>query len=89
MSDADQSLLEFPCNFPIKAMGRADTDLETLVMTIIRRHVDDLGEGATRGRLSRAGTYTSITVTIRATSQHQLDAIYQDLTACKAVLMAF
>ena len=89
MSDADQSLLEFPCNFPIKAMGRADTDLETQVMTIIRRHVNDLGEGATQGRLSRAGTYTSITVTIRATSQHQLDAIYQDLTDCKAVLMAF
>ena len=70
-------------------MGRTDMDLGPVVVAIIRKHVDDLGEGATRERLSRAGKYTSITVTIRATSRAQLDAIYQDLSDCEEVLMAF
>jgi putative lipoic acid-binding regulatory protein len=89
MSDSDDSPLKFPCSFPIKALGRTGADLETVVVTIIRKHVDDLGEGATRERLSRGGKYTSITVTIRATSRAQLDAIYQDLSDSEEVLMAF
>jgi putative lipoic acid-binding regulatory protein len=88
MNDPDESILKFPCTFPIKAMGKTDTDIEAQVVTIIRRHVNDLGEGATKSRLSRGGKYTSITVTIRATSRAQLDAIYQDLSDCEEVLMA-
>ena len=89
MIDPQDSPLQFPCSFPIKAMGRTDMDLETQVIAIIRQHVDDLGEGATRNRLSRGGKYLSVTVTIRATSRAQLDAIYQDLTNCEAVMIAF
>ncbi len=89
MNDSDESPLKFPCDFPIKAMGRTDANLGSMVVTIIRRHVDDLGEGATRERLSSGGKYTSVTVTIRATSRAQLDAIYQDLSDCDDVLMAF
>jgi len=89
MCDSDESPLKFPCSFPIKAMGRTDANLGSVVVAIIRKHVDDLGEGATRERLSRGGKYTSVTVTIRATSRTQLDAIYQDLSDCDDVLMAF
>ncbi len=89
MSDSDESPLKFPCSFPIKAMGRTDTNIGAVVVTIIRKHVGDLGEGATHERLSRGGKYTSVTVTIRATSRAQLDAIYQDLSDCDDVLMAF
>ncbi len=70
-------------------MGRTDANLGSIVVAIIRKHVDDLGEGATRERLSRGGKYTSVTVTVRATSRAQLDAIYQDLSDCDDVLMAF
>ena len=70
-------------------MGRTDTNLESVVVAIVRKHVNDLGEGAIRKRLSRGGKYTSVTVTIRATSRVQLDAIYQDLSDCDDVLMAF
>ena len=35
-----------------------------------------------------ARNYLSITVTIEAISQAQLDAIYQDLTDCPEVIMA-
>jgi putative lipoic acid-binding regulatory protein len=87
MSETD-SLLEFPCSFAIKAMGKSRDDLDAIVVEIVRRHVDDLHEGAVTTRPSKAGTYTSVTVTIQATSRAQLDAIYQGLSDCPDILMA-
>ncbi len=81
-------LLEFPCDFAIKAMGRAGTDLEAVVVGIVRRHAPDLGEGAVRSRPSRDGNYLSVTVTLHADSREQLDDIYRELTAHEQVLMA-
>lgn len=86
--EGDESLLEFPCDFPIKAMGAAGIGLDATVAAIVRRHVDDLPETAVQVRESRAGKYVSVTVTIRATSREQLDAIYRDLSACEQVVMA-
>jgi putative lipoic acid-binding regulatory protein len=83
-----ESLLKFPCEFPIKAMGRATPELEIAVLEIMRRHVPDLGEGAVRTRKSRQGNYLSITVTIQAKSRDQLDAIYMELTACEHIVFA-
>ena len=80
--------LELPCPFPIKAMGTAEAGFEELVVQIVRRHAPDLGEGAVRQRPSTNGKYVSITVTVTARSQAQLDAIYRDLSACEQVLMA-
>lgn len=84
--EQDDSLFDFPCEFPIKAMGKACPELETAVLQIMRRHVPDLGEGAVRTRASSKGNYVSITVTITARSREQLDAIYMDLTACELIL---
>jgi putative lipoic acid-binding regulatory protein len=50
--------------------------------------VEDIREGAVTSRPSKAGTYTSVTVMIEATSRAQLDAIYQGLTDHPDVLMA-
>ncbi len=83
-----ETLLEFPCRFPIKVMGMSSGPLEAAVIEIINRHVDDLGEGAVSSRASKNGKYTAITVTIMAQSKQQLDAIYMDLTACEHVSMA-
>ena len=83
-----ESPLKFPCEFPIKAMGRATPELEIAVLEIMHRHVPDLGEGAVRTRKSRQGNYLSITVTIQARSREQLDAIYMDLTACEHIVFA-
>lgn len=84
----EESALQFPCQFPIKAMGASSTELDIHVVEIIRRHVDDIREGAIKSRPSKGGKYISVTVTITATSRQQLDAIYQDLTASPLVLMA-
>ena len=83
-----ETLLEFPCDFPIKAMGRADGDFESLIITLVRKHAPDLHENAVKSRDSSGGRFLSVTVTIRATSREQLDNIYRELTACKQVLMA-
>ena len=87
MSKQD-TLLEFPCDFPIKAMGLADDRFEALVVSLVRKHAPDLGEGAVRSVDSKGGKYLSVTVTVRATSREQLDNIYRELTACEQVLMA-
>ncbi len=84
----EQTLLEFPCQFPIKAMGKSSEHFDITVVEIIRRHVDDIKEGAITSRPSKGGKYTSVTVVIEATSKEQLDAIYQGLTDCSEVLMA-
>lgn len=84
----EKPAIEFPCTFPIKAMGLAQHDLENIVHDIVQRHVPELTREQLQRRDSSAGKYLSITVTITATSREQLDAIYYDLTACEQVVMA-
>lgn len=81
------SLLEFPCDFPLKVMGRAGEDFDLLVVEIVRRHAPDLKEGAVRQNTSRKGNYVSVTVDLRARNRAQLDALYRELSAHERVLM--
>lgn len=88
MDEARQPLLTFPCDFPIKAMGRDENGFEAVVLSLVRRHVPDLQEGCVDIRPSKNGRFVSVTVTVRASSQAQLDAIYRELSSCEVVLMA-
>jgi uncharacterized protein len=83
----DETLLEFPCQFAIKAMGKSDLEFDLLVIEIVRRHIVDK-EKAVTTRPSKDGNYLAVTVLIQATSKQQLDAIYQDLSSHPQVLMA-
>ena len=85
-TEAD-TIMEFPCQFPIKIMGLAEDGFDILVIGIVRKHAPDLSEGAIKHRFSQAGKYISITVTVEAESRQQLDNIYLDLTAHEKVLM--
>jgi putative lipoic acid-binding regulatory protein len=82
------TLLEFPSEFPIKVMGRHDSDLRALTQAIIERHAGPLAEASVRVRTSQDGNFVALTYTVLASSREQLDAIYRELTACKSVLMA-
>lgn len=86
-NDTDQQLLEFPCEFPIKAMGHADTDFAEQVWGIVTRHAPDTPTEQLRTTPSRKGRFVSVTVTIQARSRAQLDAIYQELNDHDRVLM--
>jgi putative lipoic acid-binding regulatory protein len=81
-------LLEFPNEFPIKVMGRHDADLRTVTQAIIERHAGPLSESRVKTRTSADGNFLALTYTVTAQSRAQLDDIYRELTACKAVLMA-
>ena len=86
--EVDETLFRFPCDFPVKVMGRATPDFDSLVVSLVRRHSPDIGEGAVYTRLSNGGRYMAVTVTIQAQSKTQLDSIYQELTAESRVLVA-
>lgn len=88
MPSNDETLLTFPCLFPIKAVGKADGDFESLVVQIVARHAPGLDRTTVRVRGSSGGNWVSVTLTIEATSKAQLDAIYRDLTAQSEVVWA-
>ena len=85
---SDPKLEEFPSDFPIKVMGRRDGELRALTQAIIERHAGPQPESSIRTRTSADGNFLALTYMVHATSREQLDAIYRELTACKAVLMA-
>ena len=82
-----ESLLEFPCDFPIKVMGRSDSGFEAVALGVVRHHLPDFETDMMRSVVSRKGNYLSVTFTVRASSREQLDDLYRGLTACKDVLM--
>jgi len=82
-----ESPLKFPCDFPVKVMGRSDSGFEAEALGIVRRHVSDFEADNMRSAASRNGNYLSVTFTVRVSSRAQLDDLYRELTACKAVLM--
>ncbi len=75
------SLLEFPCAFPIKVMGRAQDGFAQAVLEVVLRHAPDFDAAGMEMRPSAKGAYLSLTCTITARSREQLDALYRELTA--------
>ncbi len=78
---ADETLLEFPCDFPLKIMGAAQDDFAQTVCAIVVRHAPDFDAAKVEMRASSGGKYVSLTCTVRATSKAQLDALYRELTS--------
>ena len=76
-----ESLLTFPCAFPIKAMGRKQDGFAQAILTVVHRHAPDFDAAALEMRASSAGNYLSLTCTINATSREQLDNLYRDLSS--------
>jgi len=75
-----ESLIEFPCDFPIKVMGKTHPEFAQTIAIVIRTFDGGFDETAIEMRPSSGGNYTGLTVTVRATSQAHLDDIYRALT---------
>ncbi len=84
----EETLLEFPCQFSVKAMGINSPDFNPLIYQLVASHVSGLTMGALTSKPSSKGKYTSVTVTFTATSKAQLDTIYRALSGHEKVLMA-
>ena len=85
---AEDTLLEFPCDFPIKMMGAATDEFRSLALGIVTGHFGTLDPDKIEERPSSGGKFLGITVTVRAESKAQLDAAYTELTSCRQVLVA-
>jgi len=78
---SEQSLLKFPCDFPIKVMGQRQDGFAQAVLETVLRHAPDFDAAAMEMRPSTKGNYLSLTCTFRAVSREQLDALYRELSA--------
>ncbi len=84
----EEKLLDFPCDFPIKMMGREQPEFRAAAVALIERHAGKIRSDSIRTALSRNGNFLSITVTIKAQNQQQLDDIYSDLSEHEEILVA-
>ena len=83
-----ETLLEFPCPFSVKAMGYACDEFKDEVYHLIKHKIDGLEQSDLTVKVSKTGKYHSITVKFSAQSKQQLDEVYQLLTDCESVVMA-
>lgn len=84
----EESLIEFPCEFPVKVMGPALPEFHTAIDNIAKTHDSEFDERQTTQNVSKTGKYVSLTLNIHAKDKLQLDAIYKDLTEHELVLWA-
>ena len=82
------SLIEFPCDFIIKVMGKSDSDFEKNVKAIINKHYPTITDDDYKQRPSKDNNYIALTVTVYAETKAQLDTLYQDLSNEPTILMA-
>jgi len=69
-------------------MGRADEAFNDTAVGLVERHVGKVAADAIQTSASRNGNFLSVTVTIDAKSQEQLDSIYNDLSNHEDILVA-
>jgi putative lipoic acid-binding regulatory protein len=84
---SEHSLLSFPCDIPIKVLGRNGGLFREAALTIVRTHYKSLEPQNVSEKPSRGGTYLSLTFTVTAESRAQIDAVYLELTASDQILM--
>ena len=80
MQTDNDSLFEFPCDFPIKVMGKSHPEFVDTIVTVVRQFDTGVDPSRVEMRPSSGGNYTGLTVTVRATSRAHLDDIYRALT---------
>ena len=83
----ETSLIEYPCAFPIKIMGKSQAGFAQAMMQIVMRHAPDFDPASMEMKSSKKGKYLSLTCIIQATSRAQLDELYRELCDHPMVVM--
>lgn len=84
---AEEPKIEFPCDYPIKALGNNSVDLKALVIDTVKVYAPDLDERRVTLNESSKGTFVSVRFYINATGPEQLKAIHEALMATGHVKM--
>lgn len=79
---------EFPTEYPLKVAGKNLPTLESTVVSIVSKHVEDFDTTTVTVRESKGGKYLAVSVSFTARSKNQLDSIYIDLTAHPDIVWA-
>jgi putative lipoic acid-binding regulatory protein len=87
MSVTEDSLIEYPCDFPIKVFGSAHPDFASAITQVVQAHAPNFESKHIESRSSSTAKYTSLTCTVHITSREQLDNLYRDLTSHPMVKM--
>lgn len=74
------SLIEYPCRFPIKVMGVKADGLVHAITSIAKEFDPAFDAGSIELRESKGGNYLGVTITVLATSREQLDELYRTLS---------
>jgi putative lipoic acid-binding regulatory protein len=78
---SQDTLLKFPCSFPIKIMGKRTPHFAQTITSLVLEHAADFNPATVQMRTSKAANYLSLTCTINATSKQQLDDLYRALSS--------
>ncbi len=87
MQEQDPPKIEFPCDYPVKVLGRSSEAFESIVFEVFERHAGGFSRETMTVNGSSKGTFTSLTITITATGPEQLQALHLDLMATGHVKM--
>ncbi len=75
----EESLIEYPSDFPIKVMGKAHPEFAQTLTAVVLQYDPGFDPATVEMRASKGGNYISATFTVRATSREQLDSLYRAL----------
>ncbi len=79
--------IEFPCDYPIKVVGRSVDEFAEAVITVFEQHAPGFDSESITIKASSKGTFHSLNITITATGPDQLKALHEDLMATGLVQM--
>ena len=83
----EESIIKFPCDFTLKIMGKSAGDFEKITLDIVTKHFPALKTSRIQKKFSKDNNFLSLSVTVYVESKAQLDALYQELSSTKEVLM--
>jgi len=86
VTEQQETLVEFPCDFMIKAMGKSNPEFHQAVVSIVQQHDETFTTDKIVTRESKKGTFVSVTFHVYVENKPDLDAIYQNLTDSEHVL---
>ena len=85
MPISSESLIVYPCDFPIKVMGLAQDGFREAIVRVVREFDPGFDPDSVEVRPSSGGKYLGLTLTVRVHSRAQLDDLYRALHGHKMV----
>jgi uncharacterized protein len=76
----ERSLIEYPCDFPIKVMGARVAGFVESIVQVAKQFDPAFDVGTLEQRPSSGGRYLGLTLTLHVTSREQLDEAYRTLS---------